>query len=192
MQKGKVPEHFPFFVGAGDESRTRDLNLGKVALYQLSYSRDKSGGASRSRTDLHGFAIRCITALLSRPTATFLQVSQNKKARRLFHKNWSGRRVSNSRPQPWQGCALPTELLPREASAHYIAWRREVKPSAHKRRASDFPKGAAMPFASSTPSTRASVLRQPPSTRFPRNECRVRRPERDRATAESIPSAPWS
>ena len=25
----------------------------------------------------------------------------------------SGRRVSNPRPQPWQGCALPTELLPR-------------------------------------------------------------------------------
>ena len=30
---------FPFFFGAGSESRTRDLNLGKVALYQLSYSR---------------------------------------------------------------------------------------------------------------------------------------------------------
>ena len=28
-----------FLFGAGDESRTRDLNLGKVALYQLSYSR---------------------------------------------------------------------------------------------------------------------------------------------------------
>src|SRR5665213_284802 len=27
------------FVGAGNEARTRDLNLGKVALYQLSYSR---------------------------------------------------------------------------------------------------------------------------------------------------------
>src|SRR3954470_4664111 len=26
--------------GAGDESRTRDLNLGKVTLYQLSYSRE--------------------------------------------------------------------------------------------------------------------------------------------------------
>ena len=26
-------------LGAGNESRTRDLNLGKVALYQLSYSR---------------------------------------------------------------------------------------------------------------------------------------------------------
>jgi hypothetical protein len=29
--------------GAGDESRTRDLNLGKVALYQLSYSRKRGG-----------------------------------------------------------------------------------------------------------------------------------------------------
>jgi hypothetical protein len=29
----------PFQTGAGEESRTLDLNLGKVALYQLSYSR---------------------------------------------------------------------------------------------------------------------------------------------------------
>jgi hypothetical protein len=28
-----------FEIGAGNEARTRDLNLGKVALYQLSYSR---------------------------------------------------------------------------------------------------------------------------------------------------------
>ena len=26
---------------------------------------------------------------------------------------WSGKGGSNSRPQPWQGCALPTELFPR-------------------------------------------------------------------------------
>jgi hypothetical protein len=32
-------------IGAGNEARTRDLNLGKVALYQLSYSRDLSRGA---------------------------------------------------------------------------------------------------------------------------------------------------
>ena len=32
--------HSPFVLfGAGNEARTRDLNLGKVALYQLSYSR---------------------------------------------------------------------------------------------------------------------------------------------------------
>jgi hypothetical protein len=29
--------------GAGDGIRTRDINLGKVALYQLSYSRSKKG-----------------------------------------------------------------------------------------------------------------------------------------------------
>ena len=29
----------PFEFGAGKEARTLDLNLGKVALYQLSYSR---------------------------------------------------------------------------------------------------------------------------------------------------------
>src|SRR5690348_5630354 len=27
---------------------------------------------------------------------------------------WSGKRDSNSRPRPWQGRALPTELFPRE------------------------------------------------------------------------------
>ena len=29
--------------------------------------------------------------------------------------SWSGRRDSNPRPQPWQGCALPAELHPRYA-----------------------------------------------------------------------------
>jgi hypothetical protein len=28
-------------IGAGDETRTRDINLGKVALYQLSYTREE-------------------------------------------------------------------------------------------------------------------------------------------------------
>ena len=56
-----------YMYGAGNEIRTRDLNLGKVALYQLSYSRiDFSGGATRSRTGLTGFAIQGITDLLSR------------------------------------------------------------------------------------------------------------------------------
>jgi hypothetical protein len=37
----KRGNRFPLFLksGAGEESRTLDLNLGKVALYQLSYSR---------------------------------------------------------------------------------------------------------------------------------------------------------
>ena len=30
----------------------------------------------------------------------------------LCFKMWSGKRDSDPRPQPWQGCALPTELFP--------------------------------------------------------------------------------
>ena len=37
-EKGKPQLPFSLY-GAGEESRTLDLNLGKVALYQLSYSR---------------------------------------------------------------------------------------------------------------------------------------------------------
>ncbi len=73
----------------------------------------KSGGATQSRTGLTGFAIRGITALLSRHVFN-LALKLKREARLPFLKNWSGKRVSNSRPQPWQGCALPTELFPRE------------------------------------------------------------------------------
>ena len=42
QMKGKP--RLPFLIsGAGEESRTLDLNLGKVALYQLSYSRIATG-----------------------------------------------------------------------------------------------------------------------------------------------------
>src|ERR1700761_7180099 len=35
----ETPSQHSQIIGAGNEARTRDLNLGKVALYQLSYSR---------------------------------------------------------------------------------------------------------------------------------------------------------
>ena len=40
-------------TGAGEESRTLDLNLGKVALYQLSYSRFVSFAAMSFATGRH-------------------------------------------------------------------------------------------------------------------------------------------
>ncbi len=40
-RKGSAVASLSIKLGAGDESRTRDLNLGKVALYQLSYSRTR-------------------------------------------------------------------------------------------------------------------------------------------------------
>ena len=74
-------------IGAGNEARTRDLNLGKVALYQLSYSRN----AAKSKSEP--------------PPARGLRPPGRGKL-------WSGKRGSNSRHQPWEGCALPTELFP--------------------------------------------------------------------------------
>ena len=37
-------------IGAGNEARTRYLHLGKVALYQMSYTR-KFGASGRNRTN---------------------------------------------------------------------------------------------------------------------------------------------
>ena len=45
---GKAKKHFPRFYseknGAGEETRTLDSHLGKVALYQLSYTRSRKSG----------------------------------------------------------------------------------------------------------------------------------------------------
>ena len=57
------------------------------------------GGGTRIRTGDKGFADLCLTTWLCR-----------------LKYIWSGKRDSNPRHQPWQGCALPTELFPRLAS----------------------------------------------------------------------------
>src|SRR3954465_10217798 len=68
------------------------------------------GGGSRTRTGIDGFAGRCMTLLPSRPA---YKKGKARSPHRAFpSESWSGKRVSNSRPQPWQGCALPTELFP--------------------------------------------------------------------------------
>jgi hypothetical protein len=60
-------------------------------------------------------------------SATPPELGEKGKACRAFRRCafpsviWSGKRVSNSRPQPWQGCALPTELFPRFAKANIIS-----------------------------------------------------------------------
>ena len=56
FQKEKPPLWGGFFFGAGDEARTRYLDLGKVALYQMSYARKRhhycgtDGASGRGRT----------------------------------------------------------------------------------------------------------------------------------------------
>ena len=49
MKQGTL-DAFLIFFGAGDEARTRDLHLGKVALYRMSYTRI-FGASGRNRTN---------------------------------------------------------------------------------------------------------------------------------------------
>ena len=90
----------------------------------LAEKRGRAGGG-RNRTGVHGFAGRCMTTLPPRQewcretTACDHAVTAGKrKGRALWAlpEIWSGKGVSNSRPQPWQGCALPTELFPRRSA----------------------------------------------------------------------------
>ena len=83
LSRKKRKLKLPFKFGAGNRVRTDDLYLGKVSLYQLSYS-------------------RLCTQLLG-----WLKFAASKPL-----KTWSGKSGSNRRPIPWQGIALPTELFP--------------------------------------------------------------------------------
>ena len=62
-------------------------------------SRAWDGGAGRSRTDLHGFAIRCITALLPRLSKKASGAQPGPPEKREAHSHglpfgrWSGKRV---------------------------------------------------------------------------------------------------
>ena len=80
------------------------------------------GGGGRNRTGVDGFAGRCMTTLPPRQERRPARGGRRPCKRKgraaldtagaLPRKFWSGKGVSNSRPQPWQGCALPTELFP--------------------------------------------------------------------------------
>ena len=49
-RKRSTPELHRQEIKAGDETRTRDIQLGRLTLYQLSYSRKYKSGESRIRT----------------------------------------------------------------------------------------------------------------------------------------------
>jgi hypothetical protein len=94
---------------------------------------------------------------------TFLLTKKNGSLfRDPFFNAWSGKRDSNSRPRPWQGRALPTELFPRLGVAHFIEFRSPVNPLIQKsfifflHRFSD----AARQHADTAPWTTTSGLRR--------------------------------
>ena len=57
-KKIRPPFGWSYFFGAGDEARTRYLDLGKVALYQMSYARKRKVDYSRK----HAACQPCIFA----------------------------------------------------------------------------------------------------------------------------------
>ena len=88
--------------------RDRKIEVGQEA---------RSSSNWRPRSELNRRTRLCRP--LHNHSATRPRVSKNVPRRgRLepyaWMKNWSGKRDSNSRPRPWQGRALPTELFPHE------------------------------------------------------------------------------
>ncbi len=59
--------------GAGNETRTRDLNLGKVALYQLSYSRISKPQLYAKKTQPFGCPSEFLKVSISGPSSDLIQ-----------------------------------------------------------------------------------------------------------------------
>ena len=89
----------------GDDGPKRLVSLGQERLPETHETSD--GGWGRNRTGVHGFAGRCITTLPpSRvkhrpPDAWKWRLKRRTPAAPGFAIFWSGKRDSNSRPQPW-------------------------------------------------------------------------------------------
>ena len=71
---------FPFNFGAGNRSRTDDLNLGKVALYQLSYSRKLSTHAIQRIRFKQSCILLLISAVMQTNTETCTRQTKPKLA----------------------------------------------------------------------------------------------------------------
>jgi hypothetical protein len=127
-------------------SRHLTVSHAQQAVSRERHRNSRMEGGGRNRTGVHGFAGRCMTTLPPRRekkgkrsirgglpsgnpsaenaaiTEVNLKVSRNQNAAArpsLSQEFWSGKRGSNSRPQPWQGCALPTELFPHLFNKNY-------------------------------------------------------------------------
>ena len=106
----------------------------------------------------------------------FARPRNNRPRRAGVSENWSGKRDSNSRPRPWQGRALPTELFPREP-VMIRAPGVPIKPSEPARPpASGRWPGPAMRHACRQYRTRSSARPRPPARLRRRTNHAGRRP----------------
>ena len=139
-----------------------------------------AGGDARIRTGGEGFAGPCLTAWPRRLAWKRPALRGN----RPLGVRWSGQRGSNPRPQPWQGCALPTEPCP-PARRYYTA----RAPQAQGEISEKF-RGAAPMWAPRRPRTPATA-RQPTGRAAPRRPpvtpALARRPQRRRRGRPASP-----
>ena len=132
--------------GAGDEIRTRDFNLGKVALYQLSYSRalglrtlPAPEGAVKTRSSFlhdgrddapgrslhqHTMQPQCINAVLTHDCHTNSLASPGDQSYRFRYANGNERR-----PHRIEGLRGPSSSCTFDApSMHRCAGHRRARP----------------------------------------------------------------
>ena len=97
--------------GAGDEVRTRDIQLGRLTLYQLSYSRGRQwmGKDSNLRSAVRGRFTVCSLW----PTRAPILVVWNASCRWVPWRLVSWRWDSNPQPPDYKSGALPIELRQR-------------------------------------------------------------------------------
>ena|GEM_PF-940480 len=89
--------------GAGDEARTRDLQLGRLSLYQLSYSRISTGFCGERRIRTSEVVRQQIYSLPHLATLVFPHFWE--KPGCMSHQS-----ESNQRPTDYKSVALPAEL----------------------------------------------------------------------------------
>jgi hypothetical protein len=81
-----------FEDGAGDRIRTGDINLGKVALYQLSYSRTRGNSTIVA---LQGPIVKAKAALSSNLSGTVSKMTPIKTSAKCSLKMWKQDRPGN-------------------------------------------------------------------------------------------------
>ncbi len=110
-------------------------------------------------------------------------VARKKEARGFLLSTsiWSGKGGSNSRPQPWQGCALPTELFPRREPDTITEVPDPINGAAHPIRPREPP---------TAPPTRASPRPVRQAAAWARLRARSSAPGRSSAP-ERCRDAPW-
>ena len=176
-------------TGAGNGTRTRDIQLGRLTLYQLSYSRVwwREVDLNHRRSWTGRFTV-CSLWPLGHPSDNF---SCGLRARGMSGTEWSWRWESNPRPAAYKAAALPTELhQPALPTTCPVTCRVALAPGAVSR--TDPGKGAAFyaPLPDmSTPFLSGCGARRVAAAPVGSDKAVERRPDR-KPRKESVPTWP--